>query len=60
MSQNIQKVVLDNILLQRRAEILHLLVFVVVLAAILNLTSKGHQRSRPFCLRWNLKHNAHT
>ena len=41
--------------LKKRAEILHLFVFKVVLAAILNLTSRGHQRSRPFCLRWILK-----
>ena len=41
-------------------EILHMIVFMVVLVAILNLTSRGHQRSRPFCLRWILKHNAHT
>ena len=27
----------------------------VVLVAISNLTSRGHQRSRPFCLRWILK-----
>ena len=55
MSQSIQKVILHNILLQKRAEILHLFVFMVVLAAILNLTSRGDQRSRPFCLRWILK-----
>ena len=55
MSQNIQKVVLHNILLQKRGEILHLFVFMVVLAAIMNLTSTGQQRSRPFCLQWILK-----
>ena len=44
MLQNIQKVVLHNILPQKRAEILHLYVFMVVLVAILNLTFRGHQR----------------
>ena len=37
MSQNIQKVALHNILLQKRADILHLFVFMVVFVAILNL-----------------------
>ena len=55
MSQNIQKGVLHNILLQKLAEILHLFVFMVVLAAILNFTSRGHQRLQPFCLRWILE-----
>ena len=38
-----------------RAMSTYLFIFMVVLAAILNLTSRGHQRSRPFCLRWILK-----
>ena len=58
MSQNIQKVVLHNILPKIRAEILHVFVFMVVLAAIFNLTlirPRGHQRSRSFYLQWFLK-----
>ena len=57
MSQDIQKVVLHNILLKIRAEILHLFVFMIVVAAILNLTSRSHQRSSSFRLRWITSHN---
>ena len=48
MSQNIQKVVLHNILLQKRADILHLFVFIVVLAAILNLLAMDFETHCPY------------